>query len=217
MGRQIDRIRLDNLEHLIAEAGSADALAQCSGSSGPYLSQIRGGTPYPSGRRRRVGDVLATKLERAMDKPEGWMDEPHGGVAADDAGWSAGGACPLISWVQAGAWTEAPEFAGAEALLHCPVRCGPDTFVLRVSGESMAPRFQDGELIFVDPERTPRSGSYVVVRRGDGTGAATFKQLVEEDGRRYLKAVNPDWPERIVEADPDAAVCGVVVFKGAAV
>ena len=45
-------------------------------------------------------------------------------------------------------------------------------------------------------------------------GAATFKQLVEEDGRRYLKADNPDWPERIVEAEDDAAVCGVVIFQG---
>ena len=213
MTRQIDRNRLDNLARLIAEAGSAEALARRSGSSSPYLSQIRGGTPYPSGRRRRLGDQLAEKLERAMKKPEGWMDEAHDhDEAAPGASWTAGGGCPLISWVQAGAWTGAPEFPDAEARLHCPARCGPETFVLRVRGESMAPRFDDGDLIYVDPGVEARSGSFVVVR--DGAGEATFKQLVEEDGRRYLRAANPDWPNPIVEARPDAALCGVVVFRG---
>jgi len=217
MARQIDRRRLDNLGRLINEAGSAEALARRSGSSSPYLSQIRAGTPYPSGRRRRVGDQLAEKLERAMRKPEGWMDEAHDDADAGAPGalWTAGGGCPLISWVQAGAWTGAPVFPDAEAWLHCPARCGPDTFVLRVRGESMAPRFEDGDLIYVDPGVDARSGSFVVVR--DGAGEATFKQLVEEDGRRYLRAANPDWPHPIVEARPDAAVCGVVVFRGAPV
>ncbi len=216
MTRQIDRNRLDNLARLIAEAGSAEALARRSGSSSPYLSQIRGGTPYPSGRRRRMGDQLAAKLERAMDKPEGWMDQAHDeDEGAPGAPWTAGGGCPLISWVQAGAWTGAPAFPDAEARLHCPARCGPETFVLRVRGESMAPRFLDGDLIYVDPGVEARSGAYVVMR--DGAGEATFKQLVEEDGRRYLRAANPDWPSPIVEARPDAAVCGVVVFRGAPV
>ena len=212
MARRIDRNRLDNLRRLIAEAGSAEALARRSGSSSPYLSQIQAGTRYPSGRRRRLGDQLAEKLERSMGKPDGWMDEAHD---EDGASWAAGGGCPLISWVQAGAWTEAPEFADAEARLHCPARCGPDTFVLRVRGESMAPRFLDGDLIYVDPGVDARSGAYVVVR--DGAGEATFKQLVEEDGRRYLRAANPDWPNPIVETRSDAAVCGVVVFRGAPV
>ena len=208
MSRHLHTVRLDNLLRLVDEAGSAEKLARRTGSNAAYLSQIRT-------RRRRMGDAVAAKLERATGKPPGWMDQPHGN--ADDAPWSSGGGCPLISWVQAGAWTEAPEFPDAEAWLNCPVRCGPDTFVLRVVGESMSPRFQDGELIFVDPAPPARNGSYVVARRGDGSGGATFKRLVEEDGRRYLVADNPDWPERIVEADPDAAICGVVVFKGAAV
>ena len=71
--------------------------------------------------------------------------------------------------------------------------------MLRIDGESMEPRF--------------RPGDFVVVRRPDTT-AATFKQLIEEDGGRYLKALNPDWPEPIVHADDDAAVCGVAVFQG---
>lgn len=210
MGRQIHNIRLDNLRRLVDEAGAPGALARQADSSAAYFSQLRSG-------HRRMGDGLAARLEAATGKPRGWMDEPHrDGPAPDDAPWSDGGGCPLISLVQAGAWTEAYEFPEPEAFLHCPVRCGRRTFALRVAGESMTPRFQDGDLIFVDPDADPHNGSYVVVRRGDGSGAATFKQLIEEDGRRYLRALNPDWPQRIVEADPDAAICGVVVFLGTA-
>ena len=53
----------------------------------------------------------------------------------------------------------------------------------------------------------------MVVREED-SGEATFKQLIVEGGRKYLKALNPDWPQRIVESDSSATICGVVVFKG---
>jgi SOS-response transcriptional repressor LexA len=52
-----------------------------------------------------------------------------------------------------------------------------------------------------------------VVRLED-THEATFKQLIVESGRMYLKALNPDWPTRIIEVTEDAFICGVVVFKG---
>ncbi|MGC1952086.1 MAG: S24 family peptidase [Gammaproteobacteria bacterium] len=83
---------------------------------------------------------------------------------------------PLISWVQAGEWTEiASDFALGDAkdLLPCPVQCSADTFVLRVRGESMEPKFHDGELIFVDPQVAPVSGRYVVVRLEDPQGRAS--------------------------------------------
>ena len=35
-----------------------------------------------------------------------------------------------------------------------------------------------------------------------------------EEGKQYLKALNPDWPNRIIEVDEEATICGVIVFKG---
>jgi len=37
---------------------------------------------------------------------------------------------------------------------------------------------------------------------------------VVEDGRTYLRALNPDWPDRIIRIDQRAVISGVVVFKG---
>ena len=85
--------------------------------------------------------------------------------------------------------------------------------MLRVKGASMEPKFGNGDLIFVDPEKTAANGKYVVVRFA-GSDEAEFKQLIVEGGRRYLKALNPDWPNRIIELNSNATICGVVVFKG---
>lgn len=224
MKRRHEELRLDNLERLVAEAGSAAALARLAHTSDSYLSQIRNRLTTAKGTPRGVGDDLAAKLEKAMGKPHGWMDERHGEGAKNtepvsyntESGPGVRSLRPLISWVQAGEWAEiAGKFAlgDAEDLLPCPVRCSPDTFVLRVRGESMEPKFHDGDLIFVDPQVSPDSGKYVVVRMED-SHEATFKQLIVEGDRQYLKALNPDWPKRIIEVNANATLCGVVVFKG---
>ncbi|MCM8596936.1 MAG: S24 family peptidase [Candidatus Accumulibacter sp.] len=67
--------------------------------------------------------------------------------------------------------------------------------------------------MFVDPDRTAGHGSLVVVRRDDER-EATFKKLVVEGDRRYLRALNPAWPEPILAIDGNATLCGVVIFKG---
>ena len=222
MKRRHETVRLSNLERLVAEAGSAAALARLAKTSESYLSQIRNQLTTPKGTPRGVGDDLAAKLEQAMGKPNGWMDETHRVATEDHAPYNAEpgpelrGLHPLISWVQAGEWAEiAGNFVlgDAEDLLPCPVRCSTDTFVLRVRGESMEPKFHDGDLIFVDPQVSPDSGKYVVVRIED-SHEATFKQLIVEGDRQYLKALNPDWPHRIIEVNSNATICGVVVFKG---
>ncbi len=224
MKRPQARVRLSNLESLIAEAGSVVALARLAKTSESYLSQIRNQFRTPKGTPRGVGNNLAAKLEQGMGKPNGWMDEQHGCFFADsetadynaEPGPVVRGLHPLISWVQAGEWSAIAggfELGDAEDLLPCPVRCSRDTFVLRVRGQSMLPRFHDGDLIFVDPQVDPSNGKFVVVRLDD-SHEATFKQLIVEGDRQYLQALNPDWPKRIIEVTTDATICGVVVFKG---
>ena len=267
MKRQREQVRLNNLEMLIAEAGSATKVAQLAGTSESYLSQVRRKMLTQSGTPRGLGNELAAKLEKGLGKPEGWMDEPHETVytasdthrrvrtgrrtayageqtvavelsgkerpfnveesADTDPKKTASSKaraknvadvvtlCPLISWAQA-CETVLPkpsEQRIAENILPCPVRCSQGTFILRVEGASMEPRFYNGDLIFVDPAVVAESGKHVVVKLED-TDEAAFKQLIIEGGRKYLKALNPDWPERITEMSETAIVCGVVVFKG---
>ena len=125
---------------------------------------------------------------------------------------------PLISWVQAGAWQEVVEVPGeAESWILCPVQHSSRTFALKVVGQSMQSpgekrSFDDGDIIHVDPE-VPANNNSLVVVRVDSDNEATFKQLIVESGRHFLKALNPSWPNRITEMPQDAVICGVVISK----
>ncbi|WP_288985963.1 XRE family transcriptional regulator [uncultured Pseudoalteromonas sp.] len=121
---------------------------------------------------------------------------------------------PLISWVQAGAWSEISEIKAYDAeRFMCPVNCSDLTFALKVQGVSMEPKFYDGDLIFVDPEAECIHGSYVVARLDDDN-QATFKQLIIEGGQKFLKAANPNWPEQLIPINGNCTLVGKVVFAG---
>ncbi|SDG86463.1 Peptidase S24-like [Pseudomonas flavescens] len=130
------------------------------------------------------------------------------------------GMVPLISWVQAGCWNEVVDVysvGDAEEWIPCPVAHGPRTYVLRVRGESMynphgRPSFRDGDFIFVDPDR-PAINKSLIIAKLDDDQEATFKQLVIEGAKQYLKALNPSWPEPIIQIHEDASISGVVISK----
>lgn len=65
-------IRRANLVGLIKEFETIARLARHTGAVASLLSQIKNGT-------RQMGDDVARRLERALKKPEGWMDLPQYG------------------------------------------------------------------------------------------------------------------------------------------
>lgn len=83
-----------------------------------------------------------------------------------------------------------------------------EPFALRVIGDSMAPEFLDGHIVIVDPAMPAESGAYVIV---DYAGETTFRQLVIEEGRRYLRALNDRYPA--VEIVGESRLRGVVVQR----
>lgn len=123
---------------------------------------------------------------------------------------------PVISWIQAGDWNHAsdPYYVGdADEWLPCPVPHSANTYALQVRGVSMEPEFHDGDYIYVDPASEAKHRSFVIVRLMD-RDEAIFKQLIIEEGRRFLKPLNPAWPDAIIEINEKAMICGAVVFKG---
>lgn len=66
-------IRRANLAGLIREFETIARLARRTGAVASLLSRIKNGT-------RQMGDDVARRLERALDKPEGWMDLPQFGA-----------------------------------------------------------------------------------------------------------------------------------------
>lgn len=127
---------------------------------------------------------------------------------------------PLISWVQAGQWTEiCDQYApgDAEAWLQCHKELGECGYVLRVKGDSMTCpggpySFPPGMLLYVNPHAEALPGKFVIVRRNEHE--AVFKRLVQADGEMYLESLNPNWPHRYIKVGPDDHFCGVVMHAG---
>lgn len=80
LGMDRKQRRLARLEGLIKEAGTVKLLAELADTDPNYISQLRSGKI-----RASFGDDLAERLEKAMNKPNGWMDQwlpEEGGYAA---------------------------------------------------------------------------------------------------------------------------------------
>ena len=67
--------------------------------------------------------------------------------------------------------------------------------------------FPDGSLILVNPDRIPELGDYVVAI-DETTQDATFKQLIEDCGKKKLKPLNPQFP--VIDVTETTAIKGVV-------
>ena len=216
--------RQENLQRLINEMaeGNQARFAEMLGRNPSYVGQLVRGVGS-------FGERIARDIEKKCRKPKGWLDSD--GTQYEDKPLENPrdkGLCPVLSWVAAGSFHEmqTPDGSGndAEEWLACPVPHSENTYVLTVRGESMYNpigrlSFSDGDMIFVDPARRAENRACVIVRR-TGEQTATFKQLVVEGeppySRQYLKPLNPNWPEPVIELGEGAELCGVVIFKGTA-
>jgi SOS-response transcriptional repressor LexA len=142
-------------------------------------------------------------------------------VAGNTAEVKTKGHLPLISWVQAGTWSEIVDNfnpGDAEEWIPTPFSHGDGAFILRVQGESNynpggEKSYSDRDFIAVDPSTEPRNKKMVVVKV-PGQEQATFKQLlIEPDGTWLLQALNPNWSPRIMPFPENAQIVGVVIGK----
>jgi SOS-response transcriptional repressor LexA len=124
---------------------------------------------------------------------------------------------PLISWVQAGLFCNAPDLyppGDGEVRIPCPKKVGPNTYALRVKGDSMVSgnsgekSYPEGCIIYVDPDKEITNGCRVVARI-HANEEATFKKYSEDAGKRYLRPLNKDY-EPIIMTE-EMHICGVVV------
>lgn len=122
---------------------------------------------------------------------------------------------PVISWVAAGAWSEAvepfpPGFSDRYEMSEYDAK-GP-AFWLEVKGDSMTSAngqsVPEGTFILVDTEAHVQPGKLVIAKLAD-SNEATFKKLVEDGGRQFLKPLNQAYP---IEMCADGCrIVGVVV------
>jgi len=101
-------------------------------------------------------------------------------------------AVPVINKVSAGYpkdFTDLSYPRGvADDYVACPEVSDPDAFAARVHGDSMMPKFTEGDIVIYSPAANPRNGDDCFVRFADGH--TTFKRVffeTDESGRAVLR------------------------------
>jgi len=103
---------------------------------------------------------------------------------------------PLISAVPAGkvATLFHPDYA--EDYVTVDDIKDPQAFALKVKGNSMATRIEDGDVVVVSPQQEPRSGDVCVVRVN---GEDTLKKVKFEGNYIHLIPFNPEFDPVVVK------------------
>jgi len=225
-------VRRENLKRLIDDSfsGRQADLALAAKKNATQINH------WVSGHRNPNGDTCR-EVEKELGLPENWLDKDNTAIGTIDKTSSSNQATalmgravtainliediypvefsiPLLSWVRAGAFCEAPgSFTreDAQELLPRPLfRTGPNTFALTVVGDSMdvPDGYREGEIVYIDPDIEPTPGKDVLAKTGNKMTLKRYK--VDEDGP-YLLQLNGN---KIIRPTGDWSVCGVVVYAG---
>lgn len=204
-------------------------VAESVGVSAVYISQILRGQRIP-------GDDILVKISKVLDIDPGkilklahyekapvsarqYLDEARkDGKGFDNVEpWElgVGQQIPVLGWVQAGKFapSETGDFGpfNADDYIYSDIK-GRNLFALKVQNDSMEPIFHQGDIIIINPNLTPESGDYVIVRLKD-EGEVTFKKLVIKDRLVILKPLNPKYEDIILDKDDRFEVIGKVVER----
>lgn len=124
---------------------------------------------------------------------------------------------PVISWVQAGAWSDTgcddPAMACSE-WMETSSGVSEHAFALIVRGDSMTnssnPRsIQDGAKVVVEPIFDPEQlNRKIVVAMLEGSSEATIKEFIQDGPVKFLKPLNPAYPS--MQINGNCRIVGVV-------
>jgi SOS-response transcriptional repressor LexA len=72
----------------------------------------------------------------------------------------------------------------------------PNAFGVEVSGDSMVPKYEPGQVVIVDTRKKPSNGDFAVV------GLTTYERFVkrwrQKGTKVFLESVNPEHPPVVV-------------------
>lgn len=204
----------DGLKERRVKAGiSQKILSEASGISQGSISRIERGV------QNNLTSETARKIIETMAKLAPSSEDPYDAFLREDVlplpKWNYNRPVPVMSWVQAGEWTEmqdsvAEGFSSEGEPVITDKSISMLAFALKVQGKSMEPRFFEGDVIIVDPSLACQTGDLCVARINDQT---TFKRFHETPQEIRLEPLNDRYEILVVPKDRpiDFQVLGKVV------
>lgn len=204
-----DMTLADRIREAIQHSGKTQAQIAIETTKSPGAV-----TQWLDGTTKSLRADTAAALERATGYNATWLVTGKGpklvantpNVAPAPVG---GKAIPLISYVQAGAWTDVVDSyqpGDAGEFLLTDLELSSNAFALEIKGDSMLPEFKPGDRVIIDPVICPQPGDYVVAKNGEDE--ATFKKYrprgVNERGDLVFELIplNEDYPSMRSDVTP---------------
>ena len=209
LGQRIVRAR----EH--ANAKQRD-VAQFFGISSQAISQWESGRTRPDSQRlANLARLLGVRLDWLLDEtgPVAFERPPTLTAVRHTT------RVPVIDRVKAGDWTgiEPPSVVGSsDEFLVTDLEVSSSTFALVVMGRSMAPEFQPGDKVIIDPKIQPRPGDYVVAKRDEDRQAIFREFQVRSQNTRdraviELRSSKPNMPTLSIDRKHPGRIVGTTV------
>jgi phage repressor protein C with HTH and peptisase S24 domain len=173
----------------------------------------------PMDVRQKV-EILAAEVEKLRGVLKGLLTKRPGGAKAKDleaaarstlkkdanvSPVAAARAVPLINSVMAGYPHHFTDMdyppSVADEYVRTPDLHDPQAFAARVVGDSMEPKYHEGDVIIFAPNTPAKSGDDCFVRFTDDN-STTFKRIYQQDdGRVRLQPLNESYPAEVYDAE----------------
>lgn len=185
-------------------AGRQAAVAAATGMSVRGARRWLEGEVYPSpGKLMEIAERFHTTADWLL----AGRGRPPAGVEVGETPGARAGYIPHLAWPAVPSWVETSQIETGAVCGYLPYAdaVGPRGFAVSVVDDTMQPDFPEGGILCVDPDLTPVSGSHVLARTD--TGEITFKRLILDGGRTFLRPLNTHYP---VQQVADVRTYGVV-------
>jgi phage repressor protein C with HTH and peptisase S24 domain len=190
------------LEHRRVEAGfSRQALAEAIGSTVGHIQALEEGSARISQRMAEaiVKAIPTLALEDLLDgsdhpptiggKVGGFGRKPDVATPPDVVARYV----PLISWAQCGHLTDFEDIYDYEGYVAFNVR-DSKAIAVTLKGDSMEPRFREGDVAILYPSRKPQTGNLVIAKiRDEGVVFKKFQILSRQPARFRFISENPKY------------------------
>jgi SOS-response transcriptional repressor LexA len=187
-------------------------LADRCGVSRAAVAQWELGITHPS-----TDHVI--KAGAALNVDTGFLlGSPHSLAPNDPSLTLAGQQIPIIDLVEARDLPKAVARLPGADILIADARVNASCFAFVIADRSMAPEFQPGDRVIVDPEADPKPGDFVVAHvQGDSEAVLRkFRPRATAGAGKQdceLAPINPDWPTTYIKAESPGEIIGTVVER----
>lgn len=187
----------ENLRFYRERAGyTQEELAHKAGLTKDYISKIERNEQGNPRRQTVLALAKALGIE-PIDLEYGEFEKSARELSSIGKDPIFAGTMPVIGYATGGPidchWDDGyPVGDGMEAILR-PADLSPNAYALKILGDSMAPKYEEGEIVIVDPVKPYESGDYAVVRLK--TGEVMLKKVSIMDGHIILSSINSSYSQ----------------------